>query len=226
MPPADDWRKLYPFDSHLIALDRARMHYLDEGSGQPLLMVHGNPTWSFYWRNLVIAFRDQPNLLIAARFGSPLVIGVGRGEYFISSDASPLVGRTDRIVYLADHQIAVLAPEGFSVLHRDQGKVRVDIRPLEADSGEVSLEGFDHYMLKEIYEQPQALAAIVHDLMKSELHTEVLDTRLDRGDWEAVARAHGRRFGSIRPANTLVQADLVGTDYLVEVEAEAIVSDG
>jgi glucosamine--fructose-6-phosphate aminotransferase (isomerizing) len=106
---------------------------------------------------LAIAFRDQPNLMIAARFGSPLVIGVGKGEYFVSSDASPLVGRTERIVYLADHQIAVLTPEGFSVLHRDQGKVRVDIQPLQADSNEVSLEGYDHYMLKEIYEQPESI---------------------------------------------------------------------
>jgi glucosamine--fructose-6-phosphate aminotransferase (isomerizing) len=106
---------------------------------------------------LVIAFRSRPNLMIAARFGSPLVIGVGRGEYFVSSDATPLVGRTDRIVYLADHQIAVLTPDGFSVVHRDQGKIRVDIRPLEADSNEVSLEGYDHYMLKEIYEQPESI---------------------------------------------------------------------
>ncbi|TWT53458.1 Glutamine--fructose-6-phosphate aminotransferase [isomerizing] [Rubripirellula amarantea] len=106
---------------------------------------------------LAIAFRDKPSLMIAARFGSPLVIGVGRGEYFVSSDASPLAGRTDRIVYLADHQIAVLTPEGFSVLHRDQGKVRVDIRQLETESGEVGLDGFDHYMLKEIYEQPESL---------------------------------------------------------------------
>jgi glucosamine--fructose-6-phosphate aminotransferase (isomerizing) len=71
---------------------------------------------------LAIAFRDKPSLMIAARFGSPLVIGVGRGEYFLSSDASPLMGRTDRIVYLADHQVAVLTPEGFSVVHRDQEK--------------------------------------------------------------------------------------------------------
>lgn len=106
---------------------------------------------------LAIAFRDMPNLIIAARFGSPLVIGVGKGEYFVSSDASPLAGRTDRIVYLADHQIAVLTREGFSVLHRDQGKVRVNIQPLEVGSGEASLEGFDHYMLKEIYEQPESI---------------------------------------------------------------------
>ena len=106
---------------------------------------------------LAIAFRDKPNMIIAARFGSPLVIGVGRGEYFLASDASPLVGCTDRIVYMADHQLAVLTPEGFSVLHREQGKVRVDIRTLEAESNEVSLEGFDHYMLKEIYEQPESI---------------------------------------------------------------------
>ena len=82
---------------------------------------------------------------------------MSRNEYFLASDASPLVGCTDRIVYMADHQLAVLTPEGFSVLHRDQGKVRVNIQPLEVDSNDVKLEGFDHYMLKEIYEQPEAL---------------------------------------------------------------------
>ncbi|MBB3204554.1 glucosamine--fructose-6-phosphate aminotransferase (isomerizing) [Rhodopirellula rubra] len=106
---------------------------------------------------LAIVFRDKPGFMIAARFGSPLVIGVGRGEYFVASDASPIAGRTDRIVYLADHQLAVLTADGFSVLHRDSGKVRVNIQPLEADSGEVSMNGYDHYMLKEIYEQPDAL---------------------------------------------------------------------
>tara|TARA_R110002049_G_scaffold4601_5_gene32275 strand:- start:390043 stop:391899 length:1857 start_codon:yes stop_codon:yes gene_type:complete len=106
---------------------------------------------------LAIGFREQPNLIVAARFGSPLVIGVGSGEYFVASDASPLAGSTDRIVYMADHQIAVLTPQGFSVLDKDQAKIRVDIRPLEVGSGEVSLEGYDHYMLKEIYEQPESL---------------------------------------------------------------------
>ena len=122
---------------------------------------------------LAIVFRDQPNLMIAARFGSPLVIGVGRGEYFVASDASPLVGRTDRIVYLADHQLAVLSPEGFSVLHRDQGKVRVDIQPLTTDSGESSMEGFDHYMLKEIYEQPESLRNAMRGRLDEENATAV-----------------------------------------------------
>src|SRR6056297_1218908 len=106
---------------------------------------------------LAVMFPAAPDLLIAARFGSPLVIGVGRGEHFIASDASPLAGHTDRIVYLADHQLAVLKANGFSVLHRDQGKIRPEIQPLEPQAGETSLEGFPHYMLKEIYEQPDAI---------------------------------------------------------------------
>ena len=122
---------------------------------------------------LAISFLDKPDLMITARFGSPLVIGVGQGEYFVSSDASPLVGRTDRIVYLADHQIAVLTPAGFSVIHRDQGKVRIDIQPLEVESGEANLEGFDHFMLKEIYEQPESLRNAMRGRLDDEDATAV-----------------------------------------------------
>lgn len=60
MAASDDWRSLYPFISHYFDVaPNVRMHYVDEGEGPPLLMVHGNPTWSFYWRNLVLAFRDR-----------------------------------------------------------------------------------------------------------------------------------------------------------------------
>ena len=144
--------------AHLIA---EGLKQTDQNPDQPNMKYVTAVQWAIAQLRgtygLAIAFRDKPNMIIAARFGSPLVIGVGRGEYFLASDASPLVGCTDRIVYMADHQLAVLTPEGFSVLHRDQGKVRVDIRPLEADSNEVGLDGFDHYMLKEIYEQPDAI---------------------------------------------------------------------
>ena len=122
---------------------------------------------------LAIAFREQPNLMIAARFGSPLVIGVGKGEFFVASDASPLAGRTDRIVYMADHQLATLTPDGFAVVHRDQGKVRVNIETLEAESGEVSLEGYDHYMLKEIFEQPESIRNAMRGRLDDENATAV-----------------------------------------------------
>jgi haloalkane dehalogenase len=53
------WRDLYPFESHFFDLDGLRLHYLDEGSCEPLLFVHGNPTWSFYWRNLILGLRER-----------------------------------------------------------------------------------------------------------------------------------------------------------------------
>jgi glucosamine--fructose-6-phosphate aminotransferase (isomerizing) len=106
---------------------------------------------------LAILFRQYPDVIIAARLGSPLILGVGANEHFVASDASPLVGHTDKIVYLADHELAVLTADSLRVLHRDQGHVRHSVQVLEIEAGDVSLGIYDHYMLKEIFEQPEAI---------------------------------------------------------------------
>ncbi len=117
---------------------------------------------------LAVLFRRFPGLLVAARRGSPLVIGVGRGEHFLASDASPLAGYTDKIVYLADHQIAVLTADRLEVTHRETGTIRHHVQKLEMDVRCVELGPYPHYMLKEICEQPQSLA----DTMRGRLHNE------------------------------------------------------
>jgi glucosamine--fructose-6-phosphate aminotransferase (isomerizing) len=106
---------------------------------------------------LAIVFKDLPNAIFAARLGSPLVVGVGDGEHFLASDAQPLVGFTDRIVYLADHQVAVLHADSLEVSHRDSGIVAPDVQTLEIESNHVEMGGYEHYMLKEIFEQPESL---------------------------------------------------------------------
>jgi glucosamine--fructose-6-phosphate aminotransferase (isomerizing) len=106
---------------------------------------------------LAILFREFPDVMIAARLGSPLVIGVGEGEHFIASDASPLVGFTDQIVYLADHQIALVTADSLRVIHRDQGHISHSVRQLEIGGAQVELGGYPHFMLKEIFEQPETL---------------------------------------------------------------------
>src|SRR6476469_533458 len=66
------WHALYPFDSHYLSLGPHRLHYLDEGAGEPLLFVHGNPTWSFYWRNLILGLRDRHRCVAIDHIGCGL----------------------------------------------------------------------------------------------------------------------------------------------------------
>ncbi|HUT09885.1 MAG TPA: glutamine--fructose-6-phosphate transaminase (isomerizing) [Thermoguttaceae bacterium] len=106
---------------------------------------------------LVVVFRDWPDVLIGARRGSPLILGVGSGEHFVASDASPLAGYTDKIVYLADHELAVITADSLRVIHRDQGHVDHSVHVLDFEAGDVDLGIYDHYMLKEIFEQPESI---------------------------------------------------------------------
>lgn len=76
-----DWRALYPFTSHWLDLDGLRYHYLDEGQGAPLLLVHGNPTWSFYWRELIKPLREQFRVIVPDHIGCGLSDKPRRYEY-------------------------------------------------------------------------------------------------------------------------------------------------
>jgi glutamine---fructose-6-phosphate transaminase (isomerizing) len=106
---------------------------------------------------LAILFRDYPDVLIAARHGSPLVVGVGENEHFVASDASPLVGCTNKIVYLAENELAVITANALRVINRDQGEVRHNVQTLDMQADDVGLAGYEHFMLKEIFEQPETL---------------------------------------------------------------------
>ncbi len=106
---------------------------------------------------LAVLFRDYPEMILAARLGSPLIVGVGEGEHFLASDASPLAGHTDKIVYLADHELAVLTADSLRIVHRDHGAVLPNVHVLDMDAEEIGLSGYAHYMLKEIFEQPESI---------------------------------------------------------------------
>ena len=122
---------------------------------------------------LAMVFRDWPEVIVAARLGSPLVIGIGEGEHFIASDGSPLVGHTNRIVYLADHELAVVTADSLRVIHRDQGHILHSENTLELDATQVELGGFPHYMLKEIFEQPESVTAAMRGRLNRDEATAV-----------------------------------------------------
>ena len=107
---------------------------------------------------LAMLFRDYPDVIIAARLGSPLVVGVGDGEHFVASDASPLAGYTDKIVYLADHELAVVTADSLRGHPPRPGRrSRTTCRCSTSQADDVDLGGYPHYMLKEIFEQPESL---------------------------------------------------------------------
>ncbi len=122
---------------------------------------------------LVVLFRDHPDVLVAARLGSPLVLGIGPGEHFVASDASALAGYAEKIVYLADHQLALVSSDTLRVINRDQAVVAINAEPLEIDTTAVELNGYPHYMLKEIFEQPEALENAMRGRLNDEDATSV-----------------------------------------------------
>jgi glutamine---fructose-6-phosphate transaminase (isomerizing) len=106
---------------------------------------------------LVIICTQEPDKLFAAKKGSPLVIGVGDGENFIASDATPIVEYTQRVIYLKDDDIAIVKRNELLLKTIHNEKVEPEVKELDLKIGEIDKEGFAHFMLKEIYEQPRAI---------------------------------------------------------------------
>lgn len=106
---------------------------------------------------IVIMSLEDPNLLIAARKGSPLVIGVGKDEFFIASDATPIIEYTNEVVYLNDFEIAVINDGKLKIKTIEDAPMTPYIHKLEMELEAIEKGGFDHFMLKEICEQPRSI---------------------------------------------------------------------
>src|SRR5207244_8906509 len=100
----------------------------------------------------VVSPRD-PDVIVGARLGSPLVLGIGHTEHFLASDPSALAGLTDQAVYLQDDQLCVLTPGEWHIFDRQQARVTASVHPIDCQAADLDRGGYDHYMLKEIYEQ-------------------------------------------------------------------------
>ncbi len=99
----------------------------------------------------------KPDEIVVARKGSPLIAGVANGEVFIASDASALVGHTDQVIYLQDGEIGVCTRDGIQLYDIETHKVEARIEKLEMDLQSIQKKGFDHFLLKEIYDQPDSV---------------------------------------------------------------------
>ncbi|HEY4965533.1 MAG TPA: glutamine--fructose-6-phosphate transaminase (isomerizing) [Puia sp.] len=106
---------------------------------------------------IVLLDRDHPDTIIAARKGSPLVIGIGKGEHFLASDASPIIEYTKEVVYVNDYELAIIKCDELILKNLGNEKITPYIQKLDLELTAIEKGGYDHFMLKEIFEQPDTI---------------------------------------------------------------------
>ncbi|MFI3315415.1 MAG: glutamine--fructose-6-phosphate transaminase (isomerizing) [Rikenellaceae bacterium] len=132
---------------------------------------------------IAILDRETPNQIIAARKSSPLVVGVGDNEFFLGSDATPIIEYTDKVVYLNDGEIAVMTlGEELKVVDIDNAEVTPEIKTIELTLGQIEKGGYPHFMLKEIYEQPERLKDCMSGRVNLELNRISMASVIDNKD--------------------------------------------
>ena len=145
--------------AHLI--EAAFQGNLEEAVIEALHLVEGT------YGIAVISSRD-PDKIVAARKGSPLLIGLGEGEHYVASDVAAILQHTRQVVYLDDGEMAVLTRDGYRVLDLDANDVSKNVNRIDWDLDQIEKGGFEHFMLKEILEQPQT----IENTMRGRLVTE------------------------------------------------------
>ena len=159
-----------------------------------------------------IAIIDQrhPDRIIAARKSSPLVIGVGEGEFFLASDATPIVEYTDQVVYLQDGDIAVLeAGKPLKVVNLENELQPAEIKKIDMNIGQLEKGGFPHFMLKEIFEQPEC----INDCMRGRVNPETHEVVLSAVNDHKGRLLNARRF-IIVACGTSWHAGLIGKQLI------------
>ena len=118
---------------------------------------------------IAVLEKDRPDEIIAARKSSPLVVGIGEDEFFLASDATPIVEYTDKVVYLEDEEIAVIhRGKELKVVNLNNVEMTPEVTKVELNLGQLEKGGYPHFMLKEIFEQPDC----IHDCMRGRINVE------------------------------------------------------
>ena len=129
---------------------------------------------------IAILDRRHPDTIIAARKQSPLVVGVGDNEYFLGSDASPIIEYTDRVVYLDDGNIAVLKRgEDLKIFNMNNREISPEIKTVDLNLGQIEKGGYPHFMLKEIFEQPECITNCMRGRINVEADNVTLSAVID-----------------------------------------------
>ncbi|MDM8161216.1 glutamine--fructose-6-phosphate transaminase (isomerizing) [Labilibaculum sp. K2S] len=159
---------------------------------------------------LVVICEDEPDKLIAARKGSPLVVGVGNGEYFLASDATPIIEYTNSVIYLNDNDVAIISRDELVLKTIQNDKLTPHIQQLDLDIEQIEKGGYDHFMLKEIFEQTSS----IHDTIRGRISTTSKEVFLG-GINDVIPQLVNARRILIIGCGTSWHAGMVG-EYLFE----------
>ena len=165
---------------------------------------------------LGIISQDHPDRLIAARIGSPLIIGLGKGENFIASDVPAILDATNRVIYLKDREIAVLQKDKVEVFGFNGKKAMPKIHTIHFSLDAVQKQGYAHFMLKEIHEQPKVLEVLLRAYLKNQ-QIDLKGLRLNNRELRSIKKI------IIVACGTAYHAGLVGK-YMLEKLARLPVS--
>jgi len=159
---------------------------------------------------IAVMCADEPDKIVAARKGSPLIVGVGTDEYIVASDASAIIAHTSNVIYLNDNEMAVFTREGMRTLTTDNVPITKQVEQIEWTLEEIAKGGYDHFMLKEIFEQPEA----IRNCLRGRL--DLRNNRVQLGGLDGISRELVKtRKVVISACGTAWHAGLVG-EYLFE----------
>jgi glucosamine--fructose-6-phosphate aminotransferase (isomerizing) len=140
--------------AHLIALERRQAQTLEAAVLAALLQVEGT-------FGLVVLDEAEPSRLVAARRGSPLLLGIGKNAMFMASDATAILGHAERVVYLEDDEIAVCTPDSYQVINFEEKDQAHEEHVIQLKLEAIQKGGYDHFLIKEIMEQPEAVTNVL-----------------------------------------------------------------
>ena len=187
---------------HLIA-DHAKAHTLEDGVREALKEVKGAYA-------LAVIRENEPDKIIGVRKDSPLVVGVGEEEFFIASDVPAFLNYTNKVIFLGDGEMAVLTKEGVRVTCPDGSDVQKEVQSVSWSPSMAEKGGYRHFMLKEIFEQPRAIA----DTLRGRFNAESGDVNLDEfGISDSELKSAEKIF--IVACGTSYHAGLIGK-YMIE----------
>lgn len=173
---------------------------------------------------LAVICKDEPGTMIGARRGSPLILGIGQNEFYLASDVSAIIMHTQKVVYLDDNDIVEIKEDGYNLLNTNSQPVQHEVQDVEFDADAIAKGGFAHFMLKEIFEQPEVLRNTMRGrLLQAEGNAKLagLDTNIKelRNINRIIITACGTSYYAGMVGEYMIE-DLAGVPVEVEYASE------